>query len=447
MSTGRRERKQRRKVRQLRERLTEDIRRNDLRDFKEVVGILANREQVDVFGSSVDSDSKSQTAVAEVAYAQLEEKTRYAMLETLVTAKADVNLADSGWHIPIHSPQLTLSTLRLLLTAKANVNVLCEDGVTPLHDSVYGDNIEKCKVLLEAKANVNMRGHHNSSVLDVLNPSNLELRQLLLDAGADLPMIHRHAEHAIRLCRLSEFQVYLNEIIKRGKINEVVQTDPRLDYPVTLLDRTATVRTGYITEKVQMLKLLLAARADPNVECPHQDRMMFDQRIFPNEKHLPVFETLISGQFGIPPNLNTLNHAGLTLLQVLLNDSCFLGCKVVINTVLRNLPRVTDLDELASQIRLHLNAVSSKGVTLLTYLAQHGEVDLTRQLLEAKADPNLIGSRETPLSFEFVSGRDYKAVEQCRDLIRVQLTSLLHAALSFVLTRDPSGIVIGYITG
>ena len=107
-------------------------------------------------------------------------------------------------------------------------------------------------------------------------------------------------------------------------------------------------------------------------------------------------------------------------------------------------------DEIRTEmIRMLVEAKANANIpcaeTPLTYAVSQGQVELTRLLLESKASPfPTISEGFDPLN-DVICPNGREAFRLCQDCVRERMRPLLHIALSSVLTRDPSAIVIAYL--
>mmetsp|Transcript_10984 Transcript_10984/g.25062 ORF Transcript_10984/g.25062 Transcript_10984/m.25062 type:complete len:730 (+) Transcript_10984:34-2223(+) len=86
---------------------------------------------------------------------------------------------------------------RILLRARADVNIRDEKGVSPLHSAVFEGSMELIKVLLGAHADVNACDRHGQTPL-FFAPTR-EICKLLLEHKPDINMLNRRGQSALHL--------------------------------------------------------------------------------------------------------------------------------------------------------------------------------------------------------------------------------------------------------
>ena len=108
-------------------------------------------------------------------------------------SKIDVHDRDGYGNTPLHlaveRPGGTVEVVETLIQAGANVNASNAKGATPLHQSVYSNNLEIVTALIESGADVDARAQRGRTPLHVLsytdNP-NLAILTALVSKGADV---------------------------------------------------------------------------------------------------------------------------------------------------------------------------------------------------------------------------------------------------------------------
>ena len=110
-------------------------------------------------------------------------------VKRLLDAGLDVNAKADDGITPLHNAVYGANEvgLRLLLERGARVNEKNKDGATPLHGAVYGGNEAIVRLLLGAGALVNEKDNNNlDAIAYAADKSNLEIIRLLIARGGDL---------------------------------------------------------------------------------------------------------------------------------------------------------------------------------------------------------------------------------------------------------------------
>jgi ankyrin repeat protein len=112
-----------------------------------------------------------------------------------------------------------IETVRILLQAKANVEVKGECGETALTKSVDGGHFEVVKILLEAKADVDVKGFQGiTAVMYAAMNGHVEILKLLLKAKANIDARGTYGETAI-MRAASEGHIETVKILLHAKAN------------------------------------------------------------------------------------------------------------------------------------------------------------------------------------------------------------------------------------
>ncbi len=96
---------------------------------------------------------------------------------------ADVNIGMPLYLSIFHNQ---IEVVRLLLEGGADVNAIDDTGVTPLHLAAYHGRLKIAQLLLERGARINERDNNNKTPLIwAIENNQLEVTQLLIEAGAN----------------------------------------------------------------------------------------------------------------------------------------------------------------------------------------------------------------------------------------------------------------------
>ena len=109
-----------------------------------------------------------------------------ALVELLLTSKADVNARDSGGDTPLHKAT-EKDVAELMLKHGANVNAENINIRTPLHEAAERGNEEVVELLLASGANVNAKENNGQTALHFsVAPGCRHLAELLVSNGANV---------------------------------------------------------------------------------------------------------------------------------------------------------------------------------------------------------------------------------------------------------------------
>lgn len=433
--------------------LTAALAASNMGQFRQTVQTLVKQNRLDKLGPKLSRQRRRPTPLIEVLRSAVNPVLKAEMVKVLLLAKADPDCGDHTGLRPIHETDAGPFALRVLVSG--------EYGIKPNLDAQYSFRVginyaalhihamyghpEECKILLEAKANIDIRTSDDKfgrTPLEV-SSNHPEVIRLLLRDDVPTEKIQNDILNAVEYHNLDLFHVYLDELAKRQCVNDIYT--PHWEHKSgTLLHHTITAdfmlsmfdsdgkaqRAEQIEKRTAMVRLLLQLGADPNIAAYGQSSrhyVFFEPAIrsSQDENRLSLFKTLISGKYGIAPNLGLRSYGG-TLLHYIVDSGELGEVRIVL------------------EAKADVNAVSSTGCTPLMLSVPRGNLDIVRVLLDAKADPNLSGAEFTALTIKPLC-HSTTIDKQCRDLVRTTLKSALGEPLSLILPRDPASVVISYL--
>ena len=216
--------------------------------------------------------------------------------ESLIEAGADVN---SG-ALPLAVSKDYVRTIKKLISKGALINALDNTGRTALHSAVEYDKNEIIEFLLEKGANPNILsgnsdGYYNydcaSSLMSAVGRDKINIVKLLLANRADPNLTCKNGQNALRLAMAKGNNEILDLLIKAGgnvkAIDEAGETNLmyavqcgdlltvrkmiEAGIPVNARNKHGStalmiaVSEGAMNLRLEKVKLLLIARADPNI--------------------------------------------------------------------------------------------------------------------------------------------------------------------------------------
>jgi len=212
-----------------------------------------------------------------------------------------------------------LPAVRKLIEEHADVNVAANDGSSALLWAAFHSDVELTKALLAAGAWVDTPNHYGvTPLLQASRNGDVEVMRALLDAGADPTRWHPEGETPLMAAARTGRVDAVELLLSRGSLVNAV--DP-------YQEETALMWAS-AEGHVEVVKALLAAKADPNLkahvstitERKNADHpsggftaLMFAVR----NGHADVVEALVKG--GADPKLTNADGASATVVAIV-ND-------------------------------------------------------------------------------------------------------------------------------
>ena len=143
--------------------------------------------------------------------------------------------------------------VKLLLDKKADVNLKNSYGNTPLHVAVSVGNDNLIKLLLDKKADVNAKGSGDDTPLHIaIRKGYYDVAKLLLDRKADINLKNRYGNTPLHVAILNGSKSFASLLIEKGADVNVVNNDKN-----TPLSIIATIPDNNISGYDEIIKLLL----------------------------------------------------------------------------------------------------------------------------------------------------------------------------------------------
>lgn len=132
------------------------------------------------------------------------------IVKALLGAGADVNARDKDGFSSLANAALMgyMDTVEVLLNAKADVNIKDNNGLTPLFAAIYGNSPDIVKILIASGADINTRNADECTALifatrlwDVRNRGDrhTDIVRMLIDAGANVDLKQKNGINALML--------------------------------------------------------------------------------------------------------------------------------------------------------------------------------------------------------------------------------------------------------
>lgn len=164
---------------------------------------------------------------------------------------------------PLHWAVLKKSKklVNCLIKAKADVNIADKAGKTPLYLAARDNRIKIAKILIRAGANINMIDEYGKNFLySAIVESCTEIAKALIEAESDVNIIDERGRNLLHYAIEYNFGIDLvRELIKRG--NDVNKKDQRKVSPLLLV-----TLYGYGLNKAK--KLIIRSAVIQNIEKP-----------------------------------------------------------------------------------------------------------------------------------------------------------------------------------
>jgi ankyrin repeat protein len=108
------------------------------------------------------------------------------IIKSIIHTGIDLNIKNNIGFTLIHNASLEIETLEILINAKVNVNMQDKFGRTSLHWAESRGDIDVCKILLDAGADVNIQEMENgqTALHSAIWKKDIKIAQMLLNAGA-----------------------------------------------------------------------------------------------------------------------------------------------------------------------------------------------------------------------------------------------------------------------
>ncbi|MFY2559780.1 ankyrin repeat domain-containing protein [Corallococcus terminator] len=190
--------------------------------------------------------------------------------------------------------QHELERVRALLERGADPNLPRDDGWRPLHVAIgqigAGGTIDFIKLLLEHGADVNAwdANHHETPILSAMEPPELEVARVLLEAGAD-PNVRRSTHESPLQLAVEHEHLEMTALLLRHGAGRTMNEWGGLRGLTPL-------GMGARKFNLPIIELLMAAGADPQALDEYDETAR--DKLPPREKHDPRTWDRIIGLLG-----------------------------------------------------------------------------------------------------------------------------------------------------
>ena len=311
---------------------------------------------------------------------------KYELVDALLEAQADPNIAKKGG-VGCTPLYLAASTgkkdiVTRLLKGNANPDIQTTEGVTPLHNATYYAHVEVIKVLLKAKADLNILENLNgmAPLHIACKFESLEITQLILcQPNADPNILDSNKNTPLHYA-VSKINPKILQCLIAANANPNIQNKKGFTPLYTLCVHRSLISEYKVL--VAMNNMLLEANADPNVQTVHEMWAPLHLACF--RGCLQIVNSLLKAKAN--PNIQDCN--GCTPLVLMLDDSerdstCLLE------------ERPNQYDEVVDALlkgHADPNIPNNESDNPLILSASKGKLDIVARLLKANANPSIQNS-------------------------------------------------------
>ena len=295
---------------------------------------------------------------------------RYMATVLLLEHGADVNVHNLSYNTPLHFAafQNAFSTSKLLIEAGCSINSRNIVGRTPLHYAVKNNHESLVKLFLENNADMNIQDDAGDTPLHLsVRQANFQVSQLLIKARCNVNT--RNKSHKTPLY-----------VAVKGKHQQLI---------TLLLSWDADVCMRYKEDpKERFFLVRRKERGRLEWHCVLVQKPLFGlflKRTKGGSLHVADFVSVLQSGWGENPPENILNKIAereTALFQGISDET-------LLHVASRN--NNTDVIDLLVEFGVcGVNTTDGEGFTPLHMAAIHGNMKVVRQLVDLKADINLV---------------------------------------------------------
>jgi ankyrin repeat protein len=168
------------------------------------------------------------------------------ILELLASSGADVNSQDHKKQTPLHWAVIKLQekSVIALLNHRAELDIPNHAGETPLFEAVRLQNEKMTSLLLERGADPHLANKNGMTPL-FLDGVKLELKELLIDFGADINHTDTTGSTALHHAVLNEDGALVNMLLNRGADPTIVDAQGQRPFQLTRNEKIREILSHY----------------------------------------------------------------------------------------------------------------------------------------------------------------------------------------------------------
>ncbi|PRM96231.1 ankyrin repeat domain-containing protein [Aliarcobacter cryaerophilus] len=344
----------------------------------EILGLIESNELEKLKEASTDSLKKFAKVHSDI-YFYLINNNKNEMIKFLQEYYFDFNLVDDNGRSLLHYAvkENNIEVVKILLKMFVNINAKDKDSWTPLHWASRNNHIELVKVLIKAKANLNEKATYYDDkegfsgitpLFDSIFKNNWEVAKLLIEAGSDVNLAKEtDLKYTPLLLITSQKEPSLdifNMLIKAGA--DINAKDKNSWTPLHWASRN---------NHIELVKVLIKAKANLNEKATYGDDKEGFSAITPlydsiTQNHLEIAKLLIEAG----ADVNIARETDLKYTPLLFITS-------------QKEPSL-DIFNMLIKAGADINAKDKNSWTPLHWASGNNHIELVKVLIKAKANLN-----------------------------------------------------------